>query len=957
MPRLTTSPARFPVAAPRRTFSRAIPPAAREPSLPGVRARVDISAPGEQLSLAYTTTDPTGYSQVQGTSFSGPTVVGGLALLSDYVRSNPGLFATPGDIASALDGRVTKAVLQNSADKTAGWSNAQTLQGGVWRTTQALDYDIGAGALNLDQAFRQYAAAGVTQLTAAAATNAVGPTGWARGTLTRVGTAEASNLFALGNLAAYSELNSTLSYYANRQYDLTSFAFSDVAFHNLKLEVLRADAGGNYTIPVGESNAAYIASEHLSFLAPVAGDYAVRVSRPAGAAGTVYSFAGDDDQTTYGLAWLNRDSVVAAAGTLANPAVAGAPNLVIAPEAGQTAGATFSAGVVNFTNSAYVGGTDRGPGGVGTLTVSGSGTVVGVSNKVVVSPDSAIVLNSGGRLETGRVDLAANATATATGTGTSSFQFTALNMADNSGLIAAAGSTLATVPVYENFSRTLVSRINLAGVARFGGDGNVTLTAPSFGPGTFAKVGPGTVTLSGGGKLPTGGSVDLRAGTLDLGTTTSTINSLDVAAGSTLRVPSGNASLTAGQIRTAGGAINLSGTDNFSIRINGAGITSSASPTTSIWTGGTAQTRIQNNSAAALPVTVAAGSTPAGIDLDIGITLSSAGTNVGFVKQGAGTLRIGSTGNTADLTVQSGSLRVDDLAALGSGNLTLAGGRLSYGGSPSGATAKAFTLAAGSGVEVLNANPVLTLSGQLDFGGNTLTKTGPGTLALTGASVGTSAARTVVSQGVLQLNGSLPNGSAVTVQNGGTVNFQANGPGALTVQTGGLVIAANNVSTGSAVTLAGTVSPGASPGQVATLQFGGGTSTFAAGSHYTWDIATTAGGAGSGWDFLTSPGVLSVSGLTIDAFSPTAGIANFDKSQSYAFAIATFTGGLSGGNFAVNTAGLGNYSASDGAFTALIQGNNLNLQFTPSPVPEPAGILAAGTALLAGACAWRRRRG
>ena len=52
-------------------------------SLGNIRARVDIAAPGRQMRLA-TTGSATSYNTWAGTSFSAPTVAGGVALLADY---------------------------------------------------------------------------------------------------------------------------------------------------------------------------------------------------------------------------------------------------------------------------------------------------------------------------------------------------------------------------------------------------------------------------------------------------------------------------------------------------------------------------------------------------------------------------------------------------------------------------------------------------------------------------------------------------------------------------------------------------------------------------------------------------------------------------------------------------------------------------------------------------------
>src|SRR5207248_1039476 len=143
-----------------------------------VRARVDIAAPGEQLYLADgVASNPTSYSRTQGTSFAAPTVAGGATLLVSDARTNS--FA---NLAEATDGRVVKVVLQNSADKTAGWTNAQTFNGSTWSTSQGLDLAVGTGRMNLDQAFAQFnPSAAVTGGLAGNAGGTVHVSGWDRG--------------------------------------------------------------------------------------------------------------------------------------------------------------------------------------------------------------------------------------------------------------------------------------------------------------------------------------------------------------------------------------------------------------------------------------------------------------------------------------------------------------------------------------------------------------------------------------------------------------------------------------------------------------------------------------------------------------------------------------------------------------------------------------------------------
>jgi subtilisin family serine protease len=137
----------------------------------GVRAAVDIAAPGERLLLAaylgdsgtigastalagwVQTPSPTDryFTNMDGTSYSAPLVAGGIALLKDVAKTDPflNLNATP----VAFDTRVIKSVLMAGADKTEGWNNGQNAFN---VTTQALDLTTGAGAMNLSTAATVY---------------------------------------------------------------------------------------------------------------------------------------------------------------------------------------------------------------------------------------------------------------------------------------------------------------------------------------------------------------------------------------------------------------------------------------------------------------------------------------------------------------------------------------------------------------------------------------------------------------------------------------------------------------------------------------------------------------------------------------------------------------------------------------------------------------------------------
>jgi hypothetical protein len=285
------------------------------------RQVVDIAAPGQNLSSAYYggetggngTTDnpavggpgPTGppsgpaggadfYSRggLYGTSLAAPTVAGGAALLYDAAYS---VFSGNDD---ARDARAMKAVLMNSADKTAGWDNSQTAHpngnGGVF-TTQGLDNRVGTGRMNLAAAYDQFLT-GTTDVAGLASGNLglVEATGWDFGEVTSSTT---NDYFFDTPLLGGSTLTATLTWFRDRRVDDGNNVFDD-SYDDLNLELWSVE-GGTPASLISESSSLYNESEHFSFALPYTGDYALRVRWFK----EVFDLIGDADQELYGLAW------------------------------------------------------------------------------------------------------------------------------------------------------------------------------------------------------------------------------------------------------------------------------------------------------------------------------------------------------------------------------------------------------------------------------------------------------------------------------------------------------------------------------------------------------------------------------------------------------------------------------------------------------------------------------
>jgi autotransporter-associated beta strand protein len=293
------------------------------------------------------------------------------------------------------------------------------------------------------------------------------------------------------------------------------------------------------------------------------------------------------------------------------------------------------------------------------------------------------------------------------------------------------------------------------------------------------------------------------------------------------------------------------------------------------------------------------------------------------------------TGLTAEGQVTgNGSLT---LSAASSGGIVLSGpvdhaGAITNSGAGSGTTTISGVIGTNvSGVTQDSMTSTLVLSGTNAY-------TGP----------------TTVAAGHLVVDGDISASALTSVQGGGTLS----GAG----RVGDTVILAG-----------GTLSPGNSP---RTLNITGDID-WLGGGNYNWQIVDAAGTAGLAWDLISVSGALDLSALTdsnefkinlwsLSGVDPdvNGNASNFDPSRNYTWTIVRALGGINGyigaDQFLVNIGpanGAGGFAntLSDGNFSVLQSGNDLNLVFTSStPIPEPGTWVAA--ALLAAAAFARRRK-
>lgn len=283
----------------------------------GVRAAVDISAPGESLTSAFyggqtggnntslagsvsSGTSPTAYSSsIAGTSFAAPIVTGGAALVASAAKTLVPLTSN----SNATESMVVKSLLLTGADKTTGWTNGQanvTIGGTTFlQTTQSLDWAAGAGRMNLDKTF-DIQVNGQTDVTGTTGLlGSVSMRGWDYGSAI-LGT---NNDYVIGTeLTGSSTLTATLSWMRARDFDGATL-YED-AQANLGLSVWALDGSNNFTTLVARSASQYNTVEHLSFLLPTTGRYGLRVEYGS----NTFDNTGGQWGTalfpqTYGLAW------------------------------------------------------------------------------------------------------------------------------------------------------------------------------------------------------------------------------------------------------------------------------------------------------------------------------------------------------------------------------------------------------------------------------------------------------------------------------------------------------------------------------------------------------------------------------------------------------------------------------------------------------------------------------
>jgi fibronectin-binding autotransporter adhesin len=358
--------------------------------------------------------------------------------------------------------------------------------------------------------------------------------------------------------------------------------------------------------------------------------------------------------------------------------------------------------------------------------------------------------------------------------------------------------------------------ITTTGTFTVGGAGNAVVSSVISGSGGFTKANTGSLILSGANTYT--GDTTISTGTLQLGTATA--------------IPSG----------TGKGNVIVNGTldlNNFAVTLNG--LSGSGTVTNTLGS----------------PIALTLGGNNASANFS-GTLQDGAGTT-SLIKIGTGTQTLSGINTfSGDTTLSTGTLKIGNNAALpsgsGKGNLTLAAAGIldlnDFDQTLNGLTGSGLiTNNAGASLLTTGANnQTSTFTGNIQDGLGTigLTKTGTGTLSLSGNN--TFSGATTISAGTVTLGSdtALSAASSLTIGNAGTLDLNGRiiaidglaGTGSLTNNSATPVTLTTGSSGGSG-TFGGTLNDGL--GTIALIKTGAGTVTLTNANTYSGGTLVTGG--------------------------------------------------------------------------------------------------------------------
>jgi hypothetical protein len=278
------------------------------------------------------------------------------------------------------------------------------------------------------------------------------------------------------------------------------------------------------------------------------------------------------------------------------------------------------------------------------------------------------------------------------------------------------------------------------------------------------------------------------------------------------------------------------------------------------------------------------------------------------------------------INFNDGGARTSWITARGTGGFTF-NGNLATGGNITGLRVANTNAASSISINTLSGNKSVIIGRDNVDANQANTR-----VTLTGNSSGGYSGAVFVHAGTLFVNGTTAASSPVSVSAGNGATLAGSG------------------TIGGTVALSGTVSPGGTASTTATLTTGG--FTFNGSSSYRIEMnnATGTSGSASGWDRISSTGVLTCSASPITLNLVSLAVTNFDPATNYTWPIASGSSvsGFNTSNFTINTA---SFAAFTGTFAVTLSGGNtINLVYTaPTLAPGQPSAISGATALCNGA--------